>query len=92
MFPEATPTVNVSEYEAKAAEDTPAASAAEPQETREEEEERVATPLPTKKMFSRRMCRTLQLLKWRLKILRQPRTTLLKLMILSWLKLMWLLQ
>ena len=39
VFPEATPTVNVSESEAKAAEDIPAASAADNQE-----EERVPTP------------------------------------------------
>ena len=38
MFPEATPTVNVSESEAKAAEDIPATSADE------EETPRVATP------------------------------------------------
>ena len=37
VFPEATPTANVSESEAKAAEDIPAASAGEDQETREEE-------------------------------------------------------
>ena len=53
VFPEATPTANVSVSEAKAAEDIPAASADEDQETREEE--RVATPLPLIKSFSRRM-------------------------------------
>ena len=53
VFPEATPTANDSESEAKAAEDIPAASADENQETREEE--CVATPLPLNKSFSRRM-------------------------------------
>ena len=43
MFPDATPTVNVSEFEAKAAEDIPAASA-DDQEEPSIEEERVATP------------------------------------------------
>ena len=42
-YPDATPTVTVSESEAKAAEDIPAASADEQEEPREEEE-RVATP------------------------------------------------
>ena len=43
MFPDATPTVNVSESEAKAAQDIPTASADDNQEPRHEEE-RVATP------------------------------------------------
>ena len=42
VFPEATPNVNVSESEAKAAEDIPAASAEDKEE--EQEEEREATP------------------------------------------------
>ena len=42
VFPEATPTANVSESEAKAVEDIPAASTNEDQGEREEE--RVATP------------------------------------------------
>ena len=46
VFPEATPTVNVSEYEANVAEDNPAASAEEKQA-----EERVATPPSLKKLF-----------------------------------------
>ena len=45
VFPEATPTANVSESEAKAAEDIPATSADEDQGEREEE--RVATPPAT---------------------------------------------
>ena len=45
VFPEATPTVNVSESEAKAAEDILAASVDEDKEEREEE--RVATPPAT---------------------------------------------
>ena len=46
VFPEATPTVNVSESEAKAAKDIPAASAEE-----ERREERVATPPVTQEIF-----------------------------------------
>ena len=62
VFSEATPTANVSESEAKAAEDIPAASADDTQE-----EERVPTPPLLKKLFSRRtcLCPTLQLIKWR---------------------------
>lgn len=48
MFPEATPTANVSESEAKTAEDIPAASADDNQEPREEE--RVATPPVTQEV------------------------------------------
>ena len=43
VFPEATPTANVSESEAKAAEDILAVSADEQEEPRQEEE-RIATP------------------------------------------------
>ena len=45
-FPEATPTVSVSESEAKAAEDNPAASADD-----ERQEERVPTPPFLKELF-----------------------------------------
>ena len=46
VFPEATPTVNVSESEAKVAEDNPATSAEEKQA-----EEHVPTPPSLKKLF-----------------------------------------
>ena len=49
VFPEATPIVNVSESEAKAAEDIPAASAEENPEPRQEE--RVATPPVTQEVI-----------------------------------------
>ena len=56
VFPEENLSVTVPKSEAKAVEDTAVASATEPQETHEEEEERVATPPHTNKMFSRRIC------------------------------------
>ena len=88
VFPKASPTANIPESEAKAAEDIPAASADEQEEPRNEEE-RVATPQPTLKLFSRRTCPTLQLLEWRLITLKRPPTPILKPMTLSWLKLLW---
>lgn len=89
VFPEATPTVNISESEAKAAEDIQAASADEQEEPPSRRRTCCYTPRRTKKLFSRRTCPTLQLLKWRLITLRRPPTPILKPMMLSWLKQMW---